>query len=120
MDWLTQTQTVPTWTVIVGTTMTIASILVVVRSVFRASGPDRPSVGTPVEEEPEEEEGFTVIAKFRDGSETRWRKIESWECGSSSGEVTLYRDGEIIAVLPYENLIWAADEKFEFEAKAAA
>ena len=118
MDLLIQTQAVPTWAIIfVGLVAALSLFALILLWIKSSSNTDRPTMGTSVEKEEEEkqEEGFTVLAKFRDGSEARWRKIESWDWGGSDGQVALYRDGEIIAILPYQNLVWAVDEKFEFE-----
>lgn len=61
------------------------------------------------EDDDEDEVVFTVLVKFKDGSEARWRDVTKWAqiCAGHALELTTDRG---CATIPLENALWIADE----------
>ena len=116
MDWLTQTYSVPTWAFIVVGAFGVASVLVfniIVRWINPDNEKKQSTLGSPPEEnagdEGDEEQVWTVLVKFRDGSEARWRNVTEWEqMPYGSGLELMTNKGTV--VIPYENVLWILDE----------
>lgn len=62
------------------------------------------------DDDDEDQQVWTVLVKFKDGSEARWRDVTGWSFSTSDARSIELTTDKGNVIIPVENAVWIVDE----------